>query len=66
MHRHPWLGRLVLVGVVEFLLDLGGLLMVAAINDGGGSNSVSFVEWACPFISDASASMVEMALACNC
>ena len=51
-----------LVGVVDFLLDLGGRLMVAAIDANGGSN-MSFLECACPFISDALVSMVEMALA---
>ena len=52
------------VRVVEFVLGPGGMLMVAAIGGDGGS-SVSFVEWACPFISDKSASIVETALACN-
>ena len=43
---------------------LGGPLMVAAIDD-GVTSSMSFVEWSFQFISDASASTVEMALACN-
>ena len=41
---HPWLSWLVLVGVVGFLLDSGGMLMLAAIGGNSGS-SVSFVEW---------------------
>ena len=64
MHRHPWLRWLVLVGVVDFPMDLVGQLMVAAINV-DGTSSVSFLEWACLFISDASVSIVDTALACN-
>ena len=45
-------------------MDLGGPLMVAAIDVDGGT-SVLFVEMACRFISDVLASIVEMALACN-
>ena len=38
--------------------------MVSVIDDDSGG-SVTFVEWACSFISDAYASIVEMVLACN-
>ena len=66
MGWHPWLRRQVLVGVVEFLLNPGGLLMVAVIGgDSGTSVLFIFIEWTCPFISDASVSMVETVLACN-
>ena len=64
MRQHPWPRRLVLLGVLVFLMDLGGPLMVAAIDVDGGT-SVLFVEMACRFISDVLASIVEMALACN-